>query len=118
MSVSKAKGTRFESEVVEYLRSAGFPHVERRALRGIRDTGDLSGLPGWVIEVKNTKTLKLGEFVAEAEAEAKRDGGARWVLIHKRHRRGVDSAHVTMSLAQFAELLGVFDTPLMAKESK
>jgi Holliday junction resolvase len=111
VSVQRDKGTRFESEVVEFLRANGFPHVERRAMRGIRDTGDIAGLPGWVIEVKNCKTLKLGEFVAEAEAEAKQDGGARWALIHKRRQKGAAGAHVTVSLELFAELLGAFDRP-------
>jgi Holliday junction resolvase len=117
VSVQRAKGTRFEVEVVEYLRANGFPHVERRAMAGTRDTGDIAGLPGWVIEVKNTKTLKLGEFVAEAEKEAKNAAlqakilhnmntePANWAVVHKRRQHGAAGAYVTLSLAQFAELL-------------
>ena len=37
MSVQRAKGTRFESEIVEYLKANGFPYAERRAMRGNRD---------------------------------------------------------------------------------
>lgn len=36
MSVQRAKGTRFESEIVEYLKANGFPYAERRAMRGNR----------------------------------------------------------------------------------
>ena len=32
MSKQKAKGTRWESAIVAYLRDHGFPHAERRAL--------------------------------------------------------------------------------------
>ncbi len=103
---SKEKGSRFEVEVVEYLRANGFPHVERRAMRGIRDTGDVSGLPGWVLELKNCRAMSLGEWVAEAEKEAKNAGfGAFWAVVHKRRQKSAAGAYVTLSLATFAELL-------------
>lgn len=45
MSASKRKGTSFETAVVGYLRDEHGLPVERRALRGTRDCGDITGLP-------------------------------------------------------------------------
>lgn len=85
---SKAKGSKFEVAVAEYLDSRLPMKVERRALRGSRDTGDISGIPEVVIEVKCHKAMDLGSWVSEAEIEADRDGGSLPICIHKRRGRG------------------------------
>jgi hypothetical protein len=51
-------GTATESAVVRYLRTAGFPHAERRALRGALDAGDITGTPGVVWECKGGMAAK------------------------------------------------------------
>ena len=44
-SRQKAKGTRFESSVVRYMREAlGDDRIERRALHGTQDMGDIYGI--------------------------------------------------------------------------
>lgn len=48
-------GTDAERAVVRVLRSAGWPHAERRALRGSRDAGDITGTPGVLWEIKGGK---------------------------------------------------------------
>lgn len=106
MSASKAKGTRWESALVAYLNAEGFPAIERRALAGGSDKGDISGLPDWAIEAKNCKTTALGTWVDEADVEAINARAAYGVVWH--HRRG--RAHpaqgfVTMSGATFVRLL-------------
>ena len=106
MSAAKKKGTAAESAVVTYLRAAGFVQAERRTLNGTKDRGDIAGLPGVVIEVKNCARQELASWVAEAELERDNDGASLGVVWHKRRGRGSASDwFVTMSGAQFADLL-------------
>ncbi len=105
MSRARAKGTAAETAVVDYLR-ANFPHVERRAMRGANDQGDVAGIPGAVIEVKNHRTLDLAEWVDEAQAE-KANGSAAFAAVwHKRRQKGSPADwYVTLTGADFLELL-------------
>jgi hypothetical protein len=67
---SGEKGTAAEVAVVQFLRDHGFPHVERRRLAGRNDRGDVAGIPGVVIEVKNQAAMALGEWLDEVIKEA------------------------------------------------
>lgn len=109
MNRSKAKGTAAESAVVAYLREHGYPYVERRALGGSLDKGDLAGIPGLVCEIKAHKTMSLSEWVDEAEVERKNDGACVGVVWHKRVRKGSPGDwYVTMTGANFLRLLEDF----------
>jgi hypothetical protein len=55
-------GTAWEVTVAAYGNAQGFP-LERRALAGRRDLGDLMGLPGWVIGCKDEKTHRLSDYM-------------------------------------------------------
>jgi hypothetical protein len=55
MSKSKQKGTLAETAVAQYLKQF-WSNVERRALAGINDKGDISGVHDFVIEIKNQKS--------------------------------------------------------------
>lgn len=101
---SKAKGTRMETQVVEYLTHHGVP-CERRALAGAQDKGDIAGVPGWVLEVKNHRSMALANWCTEAERERLAAAEGYWAVIHKRYRRGIADAYVTVSLETFAKLL-------------
>ena len=83
MNASKNRGTYAESRVVEYLRTRGWPYVERRALSGQRDRGDIAGIVNVVLEVKSAKQLNLSGWLAEVRAEAANDGerslGFAWI---------------------------------------
>jgi voltage-gated potassium channel Kch len=106
VSRAKAKGTRFETQVVEYLRTHGFSTVERRSLAGANDKGDITGLPGVVIEVKNHKAMTLAGWVDEAEAEGGNAGADLAVVWHKRRGKGSPGdCFVTMSGDYFVALL-------------
>jgi hypothetical protein len=74
MSKSKSKGTGWETAITRYLLGEGFPHIERRALSGTSDRGDLAGIPGWVIEAKNCQRTELAAWVDEAAIEQANDG--------------------------------------------
>ena len=106
MSKQRAKGTMFETAVAQFLREHGFPHVERRALHGVQDKGDLTGMPGLVVECKNHKELSLSEWLRETEVERVNAGADYGVLVAK--RRGVWDAgqsYCVLTLDAMARLL-------------
>lgn len=118
MNRSKAKGTSAESAVVQYLQTMGFTHAERRTLNGAYDRGDIAGIPGVVIEVKNCARQELAAWVAEAERERDNDRSNLGVVWHKLRGKAHPSKwFVTMSGEQFVSLLREFmempplDTP-------
>ena len=107
MSAAKRKGTAAETAVVTYLREAGAIHAERRSLNGARDRGDVAGIPGVVIEVKDHARISLAEFVDEAERESWNgpvpEVGVAWI---KRRGKGSPGAwYVAMTGDTFRHLL-------------
>ncbi|GIG61153.1 hypothetical protein Lfu02_55250 [Longispora fulva] len=103
---AKAKGRAWEKEIIEYLRESGFPHVERRRLAGSADRGDISGLPGLVIEAKHERTYRLPEWVRQAEVERDNDGAGVGVVWARRNGQpGAGHGFVIMSGEQFLVLL-------------
>lgn len=73
-SASARKGARWERELVEFLRSAGFD-VERAYGAGRpEDVGDIDGIPGVVIEAKSCRRFELSVWCGEAEREAANRG--------------------------------------------
>lgn len=102
MTTSRRIGTAFETAVVTFFRERGFPWVERRALAGKLDRGDIAGLD-WVLECKNERTINLAGYMDEAAAEAKNAGTSRYAAVVKRRGKGVGAAYVVMPLAVFVE---------------
>jgi Holliday junction resolvase len=84
VSKAKQKGTAAETAVVRYLREVGWPYAERLALSGNKDRGDVTGLPGIVVEVKACKTWDLAGWIKELQAEMKNAGADIGVLVVKR----------------------------------
>lgn len=108
MSASKAKGTRFETAIVDYLRSVG--HIAmRKPLTGSRDQGDIALIIDGqevTIEAKNCRATELAAWVDQADAEARHAGSRFGVVWH--HRRGKASpadGFVTMSGKTFVEFM-------------
>ena len=87
MSKAKQKGTAAETAVVNWLKEQGRKHVERRSLNGSFDRGDIAGIPGVVIEVKNHAKMELAQWINELFVEMDNDNAETGVVIHK--RRGV-----------------------------
>jgi hypothetical protein len=98
MSAQRDKGTRWESAIVAYLRDKGFTYAERRALHGAHDKGDITGLPGLVVEAKSVARLDLSGWLDEAEEErdnADADVGVVW--IKRRGHTSPGRAYVLMT---------------------
>jgi hypothetical protein len=102
----KAKGSTFEREVVRVLHEHGHPRAERAYGAGRpRDVGDVSGIPGFAVEVKACRSLDLAGWCDEATREALNVGaGAVGVVVAKRRGRPAEDAYVVVRLADFAEL--------------
>jgi hypothetical protein len=104
---SKQKGTAWETSVVNWLRSNGHPYAERRTLAGSADKGDISGVPGVVLEAKNCRQITLAAWCDELEVEMGNAGvdlGA--VVIKRRGTTDVGRAYAVMPMNVFVRLLG------------
>jgi len=102
VSKARQKGTSFETEVVRYLNDNGFPDAERYGSAQM-DLGDIKNLP-IVLEAKNHNAMALSEWCDQAEVAGSK-AKKLWAVVHKRARKNVSKAYVTMSLESFVELL-------------
>lgn len=106
MGAGKDRGTRWETAVVNYLHAHGFPHVERRALTGNRDRGDIAGIVGVCIECKSTNRFDLAGWIAEATTEGRNaDADVAVVWAKRPGRASPADGYVVMTGAQFVDLL-------------
>lgn len=106
MNRSKAKGTSWETAVVDHLRAAGATQAERRALNGTDDRGDITGIPGVVIEAKNAARVELAAWLDEAEKEKTNDGAeVGLVWIKRRGKTSPGAGYVLMTGDQLIQLL-------------
>ena len=106
MTASRARGTRFEQALCDYLNAHGFEYAERRALRGTNDRGDIAGIPGVVIEAKATKTIDLAGAMDELTKEIANAHAARGYLVVKRRNKNIDQSYVVCSLRQWCDTHG------------
>jgi len=103
---SKQKGTAWETALVAWLREHGFPYAERRTLAGKHDKGDVSGIPGVVLEAKNCVTWTPSEWIGELQTEMANAGvdvGA--VVIRRRGTTDAGRAYALLPLEVFVRLL-------------
>jgi hypothetical protein len=101
----KAKGSSAERDVVNWLKK-WFPYAERRIAGAHLDKGDIAGVNGVVIEVKNHRKLDLSAWVKELEVEIQNDKAWTGVVIHKRTGKGdVGEWYATMPAKLWIELI-------------
>ena len=113
---SKAKGTKWETEVVNFLREhEGFELVERRTLSGSYDRGDIAGISNVVIECKNAKEIRLAKWADETEVERINDFAGLGVLVIKRSRQPIEKAYCVIPLEVLPDVItaykAMFDGP-------
>jgi len=108
-------GTDAERAVVRVLRASGWPHAERRALRGGADAGDITGTPGIVWEVKGGNAARRAgdgqvyAWMLETDRERRNAGADIGVLVVQRAGVGPANAHrwwAVMSMADLGRLHG------------
>ena len=103
---SKAKGSRWESAVRDFLADRLGVRVERVPAGASLDRGDLTGVDGWAVECKDVARLDLAGWMDEATAEAGNVGVGVWpVVVLKRRRKPVADGYVVMPLWVWAEVL-------------
>jgi hypothetical protein len=118
MSATKAKGTRLERAVADYLAAAlNDDRIDRMPLHGKGDRGDIAGVRTILgekvtIECKSHNRLELAQWVKEAETERGNADAHAAAVVHKRRGKG-DPAdqYVTMTLRDLAVLLGAQTKP-------
>lgn len=105
-ATAKKAGTSWESEIVRTLVDAGWIHAERRRLSGAADKGDIAGIPGLVIEAKNTAKVELAAFLDEAHRERDNANAAHGVAwIKRKGRTTAEHGYVLMDGRTFMNLL-------------
>jgi len=106
MSKNRSKGTSFETLIVRFLRDAGFPYAERRALHGNLDKGDVTGCGPLVFECKAAKRHELSAWLAETEQERVNANADFGVLVVKRQGHGTGAEqYAIMRMEDMARLL-------------
>ena len=101
----KRKGTRFESEIRDWLAQVTGRRVERIPAGATLDRGDLTGLDGVAIECKAVQKIELASITDEAVTEAANVSDLTLgVAIIKRRGRGPADAYAVMKLEHWAEL--------------
>lgn len=103
--MSNAKGTRYESVLAQFLQENGFPYAERRAKKGVHDTGDMAGIPGIVLEAKSHKSLSLPQWLDEARVEQERDKADYGIVVARRRNHWIGKSYFAMDLIQGLHLL-------------
>lgn len=113
---NKQKGSKFETDVMKYLRKLGH-FAERLAKAGSSDEGDIVTIIAgqtYILECKNRKKIDLPQFWREAEVEAKNYAKARGLpvqppafVIVKRKNASIEDAWVVQPLEKWVEQMPV-----------
>lgn len=71
-ATAKRKGVQTETAFVGYL-TRWVPHCERRRLAGVADRGDITGMPGFVWEIKSGARVDIAGWLDELHTEMRND---------------------------------------------
>lgn len=96
----RRKGARGEVEIANILKGYGFK-TQRTAAAYMtgKEAPDVSGLPGFHLEVKRVERLNVPEAMRQAERDAEPD--EKPLLMHRRNR---EQWLVTMRLTDFMDI--------------
>ena len=101
----KAKGTRWETAVMRFLRDAGLYAVKPRQ-EGFKDVGDIHAFP-FVVQAKDYTDLLAG-IRAGVDGYQVQRANARLpfaVAVVKRARKPVEDAYVVLRLGDLPDLI-------------
>ncbi len=111
-SPQKRKGSAAELAVAKWLRKLGWIHAERSRAGWQDDRGDIDGMPGVVVEVKNEKKIDIPGYLRELEVEI--ENAKAWtgtVIIKRRGSTNVDDWYAVMPAKIWGELMLMLDQP-------
>ena len=106
MSKARAKGTSFETAVVEILNEEGFPNAKRPGPTNW-EFGDIDGIP-IVLEAKNQQTMALATWMKQAEI-ASQKAGMPFVVVHKRKGKNARKAYATQDFDMWLILFRAYN---------
>ncbi|GAA3018701.1 hypothetical protein [Streptomyces fulvorobeus] len=104
-NASKAKGTAWESALVDYLRTNHNPGARRNAQMGRLDIGDIDGYYLHATEAKAEKTITLSDYIRQANREAVHAGQPFGCAIVKRRMKGTADGYVVRDVATDVRLM-------------
>ena len=111
-SPQKRKGSAAELAVAKWLRKLGWIHAERSRAGWTDDRGDIDGMPGICIEVKNEKRIDLPGYLRELEVEiANAQAWTGTVIVKRRGSMNVDDWYAVMPAKIWGELMVMLDQP-------
>ena len=111
-SPQKRKGSAAELAVAKWLRKLGWIHAERSRAGWTDDRGDIDGMPGICIEVKNEKKIDLPGYLRELEVEiANAQAWTGTVIVKRRGSMNVDDWYAVMPAKIWGELMVMLDQP-------
>ena len=111
-SPQKRKGSAAELAVAKWLNRLGWTGAERSRAGFTDDRGDIDGMPGVCIEVKNEKRIDLPGYLRELEVEMK--NAKAWtgtVIVKRRGSTDVNDWYAVMPASVWAALLLELDQP-------
>ena len=111
-SPQKRKGSAAELAVAKWLRKLGWIHAERSRAGWTDDRGDIEGMPGVCIEVKNEKKIDIPGYLRELEVEiANAQAWTGTVIVKRRGSMNVDDWYAVMPAKIWGELMVMLDQP-------
>lgn len=103
MGRARAKGTRWEVELLGFFHAHGLVGAERAPMRGSADRGDFVGVP-WLHEAKNVNVPRFLDWARTCRRKA-----ADWTIIWSGDRRRPDGQPlVVMPLDLYGRLLDAY----------
>lgn len=116
---SKARGTRWESAIRDYLNGVlEYSHptdwrlIKRQAQEGSKDVGDLHAWP-FILEAKDVKSPSVPTWLRQADAEAVNAGFPYGVVIHKTRGKGPALARVHITILTYDRLVSDIPGPFI-----
>ena len=111
-SPQKRKGSAAELAVAKWLNKLGWTQAERSRAGWTDDRGDIDGMPGVCIEVKNEKRIDLPGYLRELAVEM--ENAKAWtgtVIVKRRGSTDVSDWYAVMPASVWAKLLLELDQP-------
>ncbi len=111
-SPQKRKGSRAELAVAKWLQAHGWIHAERSRAGWTDDRGDIDGIPGVVVEVKNEKRIDIPGYLKELAVEM--ENARAWtgtVIVKRRGSNNPDDWYAVMPGHVWVNLLKMIDDP-------